>query len=168
MSNLNSQFNVEAGIPPNGYSALQGEIPQLSTESPILTEGKIAKITVEAGGHLHGVFTALTSAKVQAVDFAMNLPDYPYLIIQGADQSDAVMSGKLVALRLKTGVIFKAATLVAFTIGDLVRANAGALAAITAGVTNIPAPGVDVSNAEQAIGVVLEYNATTGYVTIAS
>lgn len=165
MSNLNSQFNVEAGIPPNGYSALQLEIAMFSSESPVLTEGKIAKIRNEAGS---GVLTALTSARIQANDFALNLPDYPYLIIQGYDQSDAVASGKLVALRLKTGVIFKAVSGVAFTIGDLVRANAGALAAITAGVDNIPAPGVDAAKAEQAIGVVLEYSASTGYATIAS
>jgi hypothetical protein len=166
MSNLNSLFDVQAGVPPNGYSALQAELPQKTAESPTLTEGKVCKVENAAGSP---VFTALTSALVQATDFSVNVPDVPWLVIQGADQSDVTASGKMVALMLKTGIIFKVATALAWTTGALVRANAGVLAAVTAGTAAVGMPGaVEYSLSQQSFGQVLEYSAGSGYVVVAS
>jgi hypothetical protein len=164
MSNLNSVFDIQAGIPPNGYSALQLEGVQKTGETPVLSEGHIVFIENTAGV---GYFTKLTSARRQTAALAFNLPDVPWLIIQGMDQSDAVMSGKVVALKLNTGIIFKVASVIAFAVGDLVKATAGVLAAITPGVDNLAA-GVNSSRAEQSFGVVLEKNAAAGWAIVAS
>lgn len=161
MSNLNSVFDVQAGIPPNGYSALQMEGTQKTGESPVLSEGMIVYADSTA------TFTKLTSARRQTSTLELNLPDVPWLVIQGMDQSDAVTADKVVVLKLNTGIIFKVASLVAFAVGDLVRANAGALAAITPGKDNIGG-GVQSSKAEQSFGVVLERNAASGWVIVAS
>lgn len=164
MSNLNSVFDVQAGIPPNGFSALQYEFKQKAAESPTLTEGKIVKIENETGV---AVATALTSARIQTGTLELNLPDVPWLVIQGADQGDAIMSGKMVCLQLKTGLIFKVTTALAWTIGDKVRASSGALAAVTSGV-DVIGGGVSAAKAEQAFGVVVDYSSSGGYVVVAS
>lgn len=164
MSNLNSVFDVQAGIPPNGFSSLQYEFKQKNAESPTLTEGKVVKIENETGV---AVATALTSARIQTATLEFNLPDVPWLVIQGADQGDAIASGKMVCLQLKTGLIFKVSTGVAWTIGDKVAATSGALSAITAGV-NVIGGGVEAAKAEQAFGLVLDYSAGSGYVVVAS
>jgi hypothetical protein len=83
------------------------------------------------------------------------------------DQSDAVTANSMAALKLNTGLIFKVATLLAWSIGDLVRANVGVLAAVTPGTDAIGA-GVFAAKAEQSFGVVLEYSAASGYVVVAS
>ena len=147
MSNLNSVFDVLAGLPPHGKSALEGNFKQKDAESPELTEGMVAEVVDESGVP---VLTKLTSATVGAT----TPPDYPWLIVQGADQSDAAFSGKLMALAMKSGLIFKVATAVSFAVGDLVYANAGVLAKVTG------------AN-EQAIGQVIEVNDTAGWIVVA-
>lgn len=164
MSNLASLFDVLAGLPPKGRSALEENFPQLSTQVTDITEGQIVAVEDESGP----VVDLMTSALVQATDFAANLPDQPWLVVQGKDQSDVEFTGNLVCLKMKTGLVFKVATVLTFTIGDLVMASSGVLAAITAGKTQIGATGAYYGHAEQAVGVVLEMNATAGYVIVAS
>lgn len=149
MSQLNSLFDVLAGLPPHGKSALEYNFKQKDVESPILVEGMIAKVANEAGVP---VLTKLTSANIGAT----LPPDYPWLVIEGMDTSDAAVANKVTALALKSGVVFKVATASpgSFAVGDLVYANAGILAKVDA--------------IQQAIGEVLEVNATTGYLIVAA
>ena len=164
MSNLASLFDVLAGLPPKGRSALEEVFPQLSTQLTDITEGQIVAVEDESGPSID----VMTSAVVQDTDFALMLPDQPWLVIQGKDQSDVDVSGKLACLKMKSGMVFKVATALTFAIGDLVQSVTGVLAAVTAGTGNIVNPGVDYSLAEQSVGVVLEINATAGYVIVAS
>jgi len=149
MSQLNSLFDVLAGLSPHGKSALEYNFKQKASESPILVEGMIAKVANEAGVP---VLTKLTSANVGST----TPPDYPWLVIEGMDTSDAVTANKVTALALKSGVVFKVATASpgSFAVGDLVYANAGVIALVNA--------------AQQAIGQVIEVNATAGYLIIAA
>lgn len=124
MSNLSSKFDVIAGLPPQGKSAMDSVFKQKDSESPTLVEGKIAKIADESGVP---VLTALTSTAVSAT----TLPDVPWLIYQGMDQSDAAFTDKMAALKLNEGLIFKVETAESFTIGDLVRADAGDVKPLT-------------------------------------
>lgn len=149
MSQLNSIFNVLAGLPPHGKSALESNFKQKANESPILVEGMIAKIANESGVP---VLTKLTSANIGATI----VPDYPWLVIEGMDATDAATANKVTALALKSGVIFKVAHASpgSFAVGDLVYSNAGVLAKVNA--------------AQQAVGQVLEVDATAGYLVVAS
>jgi hypothetical protein len=149
MSQLNSLFDVLAGLPPHGKSALEYNFKQKAAEAPILIEGMIGKVVNEAGVP---VLTKLTSANVGVVI----PPDYPWLVIEGMDTSDAVTANKVTALALKSGVIFKVATAGpgGFAVGDLVYANNGIIAKVVA--------------AQQSIGQVIEINATSGYLVIAA
>jgi hypothetical protein len=165
MSNLASLFDVLAGLPPKGCSALEENFGQLSTQHTDITEGQVVAVESEGGVP---VVDVMTSTVVQATNFALNVPDQPWLVVQGKDQSDVDITGKLLCLKMKSGIIFKVTTALTFTIGDLVQASSGVLAAVTSGTGNIAAPGVDYSLAEQAVGVVLEMNATAGYVIVAS
>lgn len=165
MSNLASLFDVLAGLPPKGRSALEEVFGQLSTQLTDITEGQVVAVESEGGVP---VIDVMDSAVVQDTNFALMLPDQPWLVIQGKDQSDVDVTGKLMCLKMKSGMVFKVATALTFTIGDLVQAVAGVLAAVTGGTGNIANPGVDYSLAEQAVGVVLEMNATAGYVIVAS
>jgi hypothetical protein len=147
MSQLNSVFNVLAGLSPHGKSALEANFKQKASESPILVEGMIGKIANEAGVP---VLTKLTSAN----NGATTPPDYPWLIIEGADTTDAAVANKLTALALKSGVIWKVATGLTLAVGDLVYANSGVVAKVT--------------GSEQAIGLVIEVSSAGAWVIIAS
>lgn len=149
MSQLNSLFDILAGLPPHGKSALEYNFKQKAGEDPILIEGMIAKVDNESGVP---VLTKLTSPNVGAT----TPPAYPWLVIEGMDTSDAATANKVTALALKSGVIFKVATSTpgSFAVGDLVYANAGIVAKVTA--------------AQQAIGQVIEVNTTSGYLIIAA
>ena len=147
MSNLNSLFDVLAGLPPHGKSALEYNFKQKAAESPILIEGMITKVANEAGV---AVLTKLTSANIGATI----APDYPWLVIEGMDTSDATTANKVTALSLQSGVIFKIASLIAGTlvVGDRLYSNAGVLAKVT--------------GIEQEVGQVVEVNVTTGYLVV--
>lgn len=145
MSNLNSKFDVIAGLPPHGRSAMDSVFPQKSTESPDLIEGRIAKVESEGGDP---VLTALTST---AVDDE-TLPDFPWLVYEGMDQSDAAFTGNMAALKLNEGLAFRVETAESFTIGDLVRADAGVVKPLSA--------------AERALGMVIGIG--DDYVVVAS
>ena len=123
MSNLNSKFDVLAGLPPHGRSAMEGNFKQKAAESPIIIEGMLVAVEDEAGVP---VVSKLTSANTDAT------ADYPWLCIQGMDQSDAAFVDKVTCLGVKSGLIFKVETAVAFTIGDLAYANAGVVAKVAA------------------------------------
>lgn len=148
MSNLNSKFDVVAGLPPQGKSAMDNNFKQKDAESPILTEGMIVAVEDESGTP---VVSKLTSAAVSDTV----LPDVPWLVVQGMDQSDAAFVDKVTVIRLHTGVAFKVETTESFTIGDLARADAGVVKPLT------------VAN-EQAIGQVIDVNSAAGWVVIAS
>lgn len=143
MSNLNSKFDVLAGLPPHGRSAMEGNFKQKAAESPIITEGMLVAVEDESGTP---VVSKLTSAATTAVW------DYSWLCIQGMDQSDAAFVNKVTCLAIKSGLIFKVETAVSFTIGDLAYANAGVVA--------------KVAGTEQAIGQVIGVG--DGYVIIAT
>lgn len=143
MSNLNSLFDVLAGLPPHGRSAMENNFKQKAAESPIIVEGMVVEVEDESGTP---VVTKLTS------DDVGNAPDFPWLCIQGMDQSDAAFIDKVTVLSMKSGLIFKVATVVSFTVGDLAYANAGVIA--------------KVAGTEQAVGQVIQVG--TGYVVIAT
>jgi hypothetical protein len=145
MSNLNSKFDVLAGLPPHGRSALDGNFKQKAAESPIMIEGMIGKIEDESGVP---VLTKLTSGDVT------DPPDFPWLVLQGMDQSDAAFVDKMTALSVKSGVIWRVETAVSFTIGDRVYANAGVVA--------------KVAGTEQDIGQAIGVDSAAGTVDIAS
>lgn len=147
MSNLNSKFQVIAGLPPNDRSALLVDFKQKAAESPILTEGMIVKLDNESGVP---VVTKLSSGLVSA-----NPKDDPWLVIEGMDQGDASIADKVSCIRIKSGVIFQVATAESFTIGDLCRALAGVIKPLTG------------AN-EQAIGQIVGVNSADGTVTVAT
>lgn len=163
MSNLNSLADILAGFPPNGKSGLVVNYQQKTGESPEIIEGDFLKIDNAAG---EPVLTKLTSSRIQASNLALNLPDQPWLALEGMDQTDSEASDTVTALKMKTGVIFKVASGVAFTAGDLVRANAGKPAALTSGTDSIIVgpPAVNALKAEQPVAQVIEYNASSGYI----
>jgi hypothetical protein len=149
MSNLNSQFQLMAGRPPHGASAMEGNFLQKTSESPVLTEGMIGKIENVAGNARMSKLTGGTTGAT---------PDYPWLVIEGADMSDSQFTGlaanpRLTVLAVKTGLIFKVDTAVSLVVGDLVWANAGVIA--------------KVSTTKQAIGQVIGVNSSAQWAVIA-
>lgn len=145
MSNLNTKFDVLAGLVPHGKSAMENNFKQKAAESPIIVEGTLVAVENEAGTP---VVSKLTSAAVGAA------PDFPWLCIQGMDQSDAAFVDNVACLSVKSGLIFKVETVVGFTVGDLAFANAGVLD--------------KVAGTEQAIGQVIQVNTAGGYVIVAT
>jgi len=148
MSNLESLFDVIGGLPPQGKSAMDHNFPQKTGESPVLSEGMVVAVEDASGDP---VISKLTSAAYSLTV----LPDIPWLVIQGMDQSDAAFVDNVTVLKLHSGVIFKVETAESFTIGDLVRADAGLVKPLTG------------AN-EQAIGQIIGVNSAAGYVIIAS
>lgn len=148
MSKLNSLFDVVAGFPPQCKSALEENFKQKAGESPALVEGMVAKVVNEAGVP---VLTKLTSANVGDT----TPPDYPWMVIEGMDTTDAAFVNKVTAVAMKSGAVFKVphATPGGFAVGDLVFANAGVLTKVNA--------------AQQAVGEVIEINTTAGYIVVA-
>ena len=151
MSNLNSKFDLLAGLPPHGRSAMEGNFKQKATPTATLVEGMVAAVEDESGTP---VLDALTSAAATPWSGAPAAPDYPWLILQGMDQSDSAFVDKVTALVMHTGLVFKVETLVSFAVGDLVYANAGVLAKVAA--------------SQQAIGQVIEVNSAGGYIVVAT
>ena len=148
MSNLNSLFDVIAGLPPQGKSAMDHNFTQKTGESPVLTEGMIVAVEDASG---EPVISKLTSAAYSLTV----LPDVPWLVVQGMDQSDAAFVDNVTVLKLHTGVIFKVETAESFTIGDLVMSDAGVVKPLTVA-------------DEQAIGQIIGVNTAAGWVVIAA
>lgn len=144
MSNLSSNFQVLAGWPPHGRSAMEGDFVPKHDEGAAMTEGMIVKVADHSGTP---VITRLTSAGLAAV------PDYPWLVIEGTDQSDSAFTNTVACLALKSGVIFKVDSAISVAVGDLVYANAGVIAKVTGD--------------KQAIGQVIGVNSAGGYVIVA-
>jgi hypothetical protein len=148
MSNLNSQFNVLAGLPPHDRSALQKDIKVKSGLAYTLDEGTIVAVEDASGDE---VIDKATSAAVSGGQ----PPDVPWLVIQGNDQGDGAMAGKCTCIRLKSGVVFQFETSESFTIGDLARADAGVIKPLTGA-------------KEQAIGQIIGVNSSAGTAVLAS
>lgn len=148
MSNLTSQFTIMAGQPPHGCSAMEGNFPQKAVPTATLIEGMVAAVENAAGSP---VIDAMDSAAYNAV------PDYPWLIIQGMDQWDTQFVNNVTCLAMKTGLIFKVDTAISVAVGDLVCAVAGVLTKVVTGGGNY-----------QAVGQVIEVNATAGYIVVAT
>jgi len=148
MSNLNSQFDILAGEPPSGRSAMEGSFPPKSPPTITLSEGVI--VAVEDDGTGNPVVDAATSSAADAV------PDYLWLVTRGSDSWDSSFADKISCLALHTGLVFKVDTSGSFAVGDLVYANAGVITKLTAGAD------------KQAIGQVIESNATAGYIVVAT
>lgn len=146
MSNLNSLFDVLGGLPPNGRSALESNFTQKTGESPVLSEGMIVKVENATGDP---VITKLTSGNVGAT----TLPDYPWLVVQGMDQSDANFADAVTCIALWTGAIVRFPTGGTFSIGDLVHADTGAVTKTT--------------GSEQSFGKVINVNSAAGYIDVA-
>jgi len=147
MSNLNSKFTLMAGRPPHGRSAMEGNFRQKAIPAAQIVEGMLAAVENASG---EAVVDVMTSGAISAV------PDYPWLCVQGMDQSDAAFVDNVTFFATKTGLIFKVETAVSFAVGDFVYANAGVLAKIVGG-----------SN-KQAVGQVIEVNSAGGYVVVAT
>jgi hypothetical protein len=148
MSNLTSNFDVLAGLPPHGVSALESKFQQKTGETPELEEGMIVAVEDASG--------VSVVSKLSAATLSTAIPDYPWLVIQGMDQSDAEFTDQVTCLAVKSGLIFKVDTLVAFAVGDLAYAASGVLAKVVGG------------SDKYAIGQVIEYNSSAGYVVIAT
>jgi len=124
MSILNSKFNILAGLPPHGRSALQKDIKVKAGLAAALSEGLVVAVEDAAGTEVIDVHTSTAVAAGQP-------PDVPWLVRQGNDQGDGAMAGKCTCVLLKTGVIFQVETAEAFTIGDLCQADAGVIKPLT-------------------------------------
>lgn len=145
MSNLNSLFDVIAGLPPNGVSAMETNFPQKATPTATLIEGMVCKVVNQSGD---AVVDALTSGNQS------DAPDYPWLVIEGMDQSDSAFAKQVTVVAMKTGLIFKVATAGSFAVGDLVYANVGVLTKVAAN--------------QQPVGQVIEVSTAGGYIVVAS
>ena len=149
MSNLNSQFNVLAGLPPHDHSALQKDIKVKAGLAYTLSEGLIVAVEDESGTE---VIDKHTSAVI-AVIVGGQPPDVPWLVIEGNNQGDGAMAGKCTCLQIHTGMVFQVETSESFTIGDLCRADAGVIK---------PLSGAN----EQTIGQVIGVNSSAGTVVV--
>lgn len=145
MSNLSSKFYVHAGLEPHDRSALRKDIEPKSGET--LTEGMIVAVENQAGTEVAAVLTS--SAK------ATQPPDVAWLVIQGNDQGDGSIANKCTCLLVQSGVVWQVETAESFTIGDLCRADAGAIKPLT--VTD-----------EKAVGLIIAVNAANDTVVVAS
>jgi len=163
MSNLTSLFDVLRGWPQS--SALAGAFKQKAAVTPDITEGKVVAIEDETDVP---VVDVMTSDLVQEVDGVINNSDHPWLVIQGADQSDAEMSNKLACLKLRTGLIFKVATLLDHDVGDMVYSNAGVLTSEAHATAAIGATNVYVSTDHQPVGKILQHDATDKFIVVES
>lgn len=146
MSNLNSLFQIEAGLPPHiSRGALKDDFVVKTGEGTI-TEGMIVAIEDAAGSP---VVAKLTSAN----EGDEILPDFPWVVYEGNDQSDAEFVGKITCLSLRTGMVVRFPTADAFSIGDLVYANAGVVTKVDA--------------AQQAFGQVIDLSSGS-YIVVAT
>jgi hypothetical protein len=163
MANLTSLFDVLQGWPAS--SALSAAFKQKAAVSPDITEGKVVAVEDETNVP---VVNVATSSNVQEATGPINNPDNPWLVIQGADQSDSSMSGKLVCLKLRSGLIFKVTTALDHDVGDLVYSNAGVLTSEAHATAQIGATGVYRSTVHQAVGKILQHDATLKFVVVES
>jgi hypothetical protein len=147
MSNLNSAFDVLRGWP-NG-SGLAWDFAQKDSVVDIVEGTVVAVETDGAGG-------AVVDRHESTLLVGDN-PDHPWLVIQGADQYDADFTGMLTCLKLRTGIVFKVATSLTPTVGDLLWADSDGVLTSTD-----PAGGI------YAVGKVIEFNATDGYMVVES
>jgi len=148
MSNLSSEFNVLAGLPPHGRSALQKDIKVKSGLAYTLPEGTIVDVENATGDEVIDRHTSTAVSGGQP-------PDVAWIVIQGNDQPDGAMAGTCTCARAKSGIVFEVETAESFTIGDLCRADAGAIKPLS------------VAN-EQAIGQIIGVNSSKGTVVVAS
>jgi hypothetical protein len=146
MSNLNSQFDTVKGWP-NG-SALSYSFKQKDAVTPAIEEGTIVAVEDESGVAVVDRYTSDVTASGN--------PDSPWLVIQGADQSDADFADKMTCVKLRTGIVFKVATAETPSVGDLLWANAGVLT------------GTDPNPTSPHLGKVIEFNPTDGYMVVES
>ena len=163
MSNLTALFDVLRGWPQS--SALSAAFKQKAAVSPNITEGKVVAVEDESSVP---VVDVMTSSNVQESTGPINNPDTPWLVIQGADQSDADMSDKLACLKLRTGLVFKVVTALDHDVGDLVYSNAGVLTSEAHATAQIGATGVYRSTDHQAVGKILEHNSTDKFIVVES
>lgn len=145
MALLNSKFDIVAGLPPHGASALELDLPQSSNETENLTAGNIVKIVNNNG---KPYFARHTSSNTT------DPPDYPFVVAVGLTASDGAMAGKVTAFALKAGLIFKVETNESFNVGDQVFAQNGVVKAGLSG--------------KQVIGQVIEVNTSGGWILVAS
>lgn len=163
MSNLTSLFDVLQGWPMG--SALSAAFKQKDAVSPDITEGQVVAVEDESGVP---VVDLMTSDLVQETDGVINNPDHPWLVIQGHDQSDGEMSGKLACLKLRTGLIFKVATALDHDVGDVLYSNAGVPTSEAHSIAQIGGTGVYVSADHQAIGKILQHDSTDNFIVVES
>ncbi len=148
MSNLESKFYVFAGLIPKERSALQVDIEPKSGESPVLEEGMVVAVEDQSG-------TAVVSKHTSTAVSGGQPPDAPWLVIRGSDQSDAATSNTVTCLRMGTGMVFQVETAESFTIGDLCRADGGAIKPLTVA-------------DEQAVGQIIGVDSANGTVVVSA
>lgn len=148
MSNLESQFDIIKGWP--NSSALHYPFKEKDGVSPSnpIEEGEIVAVEDESDVAVVNRYTSAPTASAN--------PDHLWLVLQGTDQSDGEFTSKLVCLKMRTGLIFKVATVQAFNAEDPVYANAGAITPTDPDTGSVP------------IGKVLEVNPIAGYVVVES
>jgi hypothetical protein len=144
MANLSSVFDVIRGWPYG--SALSWGFKQKDAVTPDIEEGTVVAVEDESG-------VAVVDRHTSADDASGNL-DNPWIVMRGRDEEDAVFSGKLTCIKLRTGVMFRVATSEAPLPGNSVYANAG--------VVTIVDPG------GSPLGVVVEYNEAEGWMMVES
>jgi len=148
MSTLNSKFRVVGGLRPTEVSALQADIKPKDGETPILTEGMIVATEDESG-------TVVVSKATSAAVAGGQPPDQPWLVIRGSDSGDSSIADKVTCVRLGTGIIFQVENSESFTVGDLCRADGGAIKPLTGA-------------KEQAIGQVIGVDSANTTIVVAS
>jgi hypothetical protein len=161
MSDLDSLFDVVRGWP-NG-SALAFNFAQKTGLGTDLTEGEIVDIEDQAGT---AVVDRMTSSLRQGTDGAVVVPDQPWVIVQGMDQTDAEEAKMVAALKLKTGLIFKVPKLLEHNVGDFVSSNNGAIVSIAHATAQIGATGVYYTTDKQPIGQVIEVESYYNWVLV--
>lgn len=161
MSDLDSLFDVVDGWPEG--SALAYNFPQKTGLGTDLSEGEIVDLEDAAGT---AVLDRMTSSLAQNTDASVVVPDQPWLIIQGKDQTDAEEAGNVAAIKLGTGVIFKVPKVLEHNVGDLVYSNNGAIQSISHATVQIGATGVYYTTDRQAIGQVVEVESYYNWVLV--
>jgi len=161
MSDLTSSFDIVDGWPEG--SALAYNFSQKTGLGTDLSEGEVVDLENAAG---IAVLDRMTSSLQQNVDASAVVPDQPWVVIQGMDQTDAEEAGNVAVLKLGTGLIFKVPKVLEHNVGDLVYSNNGAITSIIHATLQIGATGVFYTTDRQAIGQVVEVESYYNWVLV--
>lgn len=149
MSYLTSKFDVLRGLEGDeGSSALTWNFVQGSGVTPDISEGTIVSVVASSN--------PTSVDRHSSVLLTQSNLDHPWLVIRGKESSESQFVNKLTCAKLRTGIVFKVATVLTPTVGDLVWADAG-----------VPT-NVDPGSGKPHLGKVIAFDEDNGFMVVES